>query len=82
MDWVELLKDNMEEAIVACNGCSKEIKNTPGIRHIFDEYKYYACSVDCKLKVKRKHQQFMKENTIKQKLNSQNKANKEAEIEE
>jgi hypothetical protein len=54
-DWFELMADNVEEAIVKCNGCNKEIKNTPSSRHVFDDIKYYACSIDCKLKIKKKH---------------------------
>lgn len=49
-----MMKDNAEASIVKCNGCTKEIKNTPKCWLELGDNKYYCCSVDCKLKVKDK----------------------------
>lgn len=63
--WLEAIKDKIEDPIVKCNGCNTDIKNTLGVRHIFDDIKYYACNFECKLKVKRIHQKAMKEDARK-----------------
>ena len=50
-EWFELIKENYEEPVVKCDGCSKEFRNNPLAKLIIGNDKYYACCGDCKGKV-------------------------------
>ena len=68
LDWFALMKDNVEESLVPCGSCQKQIRNHPKARFTFNNERYYACSGECKMKVISKAKKEQKSNRITQSI--------------